>query len=195
MHPNPRFRPGDEAAMVAQALAIGFAHIFADTPAGPMVAHAPLSEVDGALRFHLARANRIVPHLAGARILASVAGPHGYISPNWYVAPTNQVPTWNYVAIEIDGIARALDEAGLRAQLDALADAHEPRPDPWTLAKTDPVIVAKLLAAIVGFEIAVTAVRGTDKRSQNKPEADRERVVAGLRAQGNDALAAAMAAP
>ena len=188
MHPNPAFRP-DPAALLDRAAARGFAHLFAATRAGPMVAHVPLTRHDDELWFHLARANRLHPHLDGATVLASIAGPDGYITPNWYARPVNQVPTWNYTAIEIDGVARALSEADLRAQLDALADRHEPRPNPWTLAKTDPHVVAALFRAIGGFAIRITAVRGTDKLSQHKGAEDNARVAAALRKQGNPALA------
>ena len=191
MHPNPSFRADGD--LLAHAAAIGFAHLFAPTLAGPMVAHAPLTRHGDRLRFHLARANRLHPHLDGAAIVASLAGPDGYISPNWYERPGNQVPTWNYVSIEIEGRARALPETALVEQLDALADAHEPRPDPWTRAKTDPAVFAKLLAAIEAFEIEVTAIRGTTKLSQNKSAADRAGVAAGLAARGNHALAALVA--
>lgn len=193
MHPNPAFRP-DAAALLDRAAQRGFAHLFAATPAGPMVARVPVTRHGDELWFHVARANRLHPHLDGATVLASIAGPDGYITPNWYARPANQVPTWNYTAIEVDGIARTLPEADLRAQLDALADRHEPRPDPWTLAKTDPQAVAAMLRAIQAFAFSVTAVRGTDKLSQNKGVDDRARVVAGLRTQGNAALAETMAA-
>ena len=192
MHPNPAFRPATD--LLDRVHARGFAHLFAATPAGPMVAHVPMTRHGDELWFHLARANRLHRHLDGAMVLASIAGPDGYLTPNWYTRPGNQVPTWNYTAIEVDGIARALGEADLHAQLDKLADRHEPRPDPWTLAKTDPAAVAALLRAIQGFAITVTAVRGTDKLSQNKSADDRARVVAGLRACGNGALADAMEA-
>lgn len=193
MHPNPAFRP-DPATLLDQAAAIGFAHLFVATPVGPKVAHAPVTRHGDRLRFHLARANPLHAHLDGATLLASIAGPEGYISPNWYVRPGNQVPTWNYVAIEIEGIARALLEADLLDQLDTLADRHEPRPGPWTRAKTDPAVIAAMLRAIEGFEIEVTAIRGTTKLSQNKGTADREGVIAGLRTRREDALAAAMEA-
>ncbi len=192
MHPNPAFRP-DPATLLEQAAAIGFAHLFVATPAGPMVAHAPVTLHGDRLRFHLARANPLHRHVDGAMLLASIAGPEGYVSPNWYVRPGNQVPTWNYIAIEIEGIARALADAALLDQLDTLADRHEPRPNPWTRAKADPAAITAMLRAIEGFEIEVTAVRGTTKLSQNKNAADRAGVIAGLRARGEDALAAAMA--
>ena len=178
--------------MLDYALDVGFAHIFASSPDGPVVVHAPIARVGSSVRFHVARSNRATPHLNDASILASIAGPHGYVTPNWYENPKDQVPTWNYVAVEIDGVARPTDETGLRELLDALANTHEPRPNQWILAKTDPVKVDAMLRAIVGFEIEITAVRGTAKLHQHKSEADREGVRAGLRALGNGSLAEAM---
>ena len=191
MHPDKRFHD-DPADLLARAAAIGFAHIFADTGAGPMVVHAPVTLHGERLRFHVARANRIAPHLDGASLLLGIAGPHGYVSPNWYAVPGNQVPTWNYIAVEIEGRATRIDEAALVEQLDQLADAHEPRPGPWTRAKTDPALFAGMLRAIQGFELEITAVRGTTKLSQNKDATDRAGVIAGLAARGNAALVAAM---
>ena len=112
MHPNPLFRP-DAAALLAEAERIGFAHIFAATADGPMVVHAPVTLHDDGLRFHVSRANRIVRHLEGAAVVASVAGPHGYVSANWYAVPGDQVPTWNYQTIEIDGGGVTVCNVGL----------------------------------------------------------------------------------
>ncbi len=193
MHPNQAFRFDSDAAMLDWAVARGFAHILAATADGPMVAHAPIVPAsDGAIRFHLARGNRLVPLLDGARVVLSVAGPDGYITPNWYTDPVRQVPTWNYVAVEIDGIARQLDEDGLIAQLDALAALHEPRifPDrPWTRAKMDDARFRAMLRAIIGFEVTITAVRGTNKLGQNKPLEDRIGAAEGLARSGDVALA------
>ncbi|GGA35600.1 FMN-binding negative transcriptional regulator [Sphingomonas psychrolutea] len=198
MHPNRAFRFADDASMLAFAAKRGFAHIFAGTPEGPMVAHAPITPFDGAFRFHVARGNPIARHLAGATLLLSVSDTDGYVSPSWYADPmgSTQVPTWNYVAIEIVGTARLLDDAELTAQLDTLATLHEPRVSPelpWTRAKTDPAYFDKLLKAIVGFEVTVEAVRGTTKLSQHRPHEDNVGVIAGLHRSGNPALAEAMA--
>ena len=43
------------------------------------------------------------------------------------------------------------------------------------------------LKAIVGIEIPIGRIEGKWKVSQNRPEADRAGVVAGLRAQGGEA--------
>lgn len=198
MHPNPRFHADDREGMLDFSGATGFAHLFAATPAGPMVVHAPVTRAGDALHFHVARANRIAPHLAGAALIASVAGAQGYVSPSWYERPGDQVPTWNFVCVEVEGVAAPLDEAALVAHLDALAAQHEPRvasDRPWTRAKMADAAFRALLGAIAGFALPADAVRGTTKLSQNKREGDRARVIAGLAASGNAALAAAMAGP
>ncbi|MDB5695347.1 MAG: hypothetical protein JWN21_890 [Sphingomonas bacterium] len=179
MHPNPAFRP-DEAGLLDRAA--GFAHLFVATPVGPLVAHAPLTRHGEELWLHLARANRLFPHLAGATVLASVAGPDGYLTPNWFARADDQVPTWNYTAIEIEGMVRPLSRDDLLTQLDTLAERHEPNPNPWTRAKTDPAKIDAMLRAIGGFAITVTGLRGTDKLAQHKSAADRAGMIAGLRA-------------
>jgi transcriptional regulator len=197
MHPNRAFHDLDDAAALALAERIAFAHVFAFAGGQPMVAHAPIVRFGpDRFRFHLARSNRLARHLDGATVLLSLVGAHGYVTPNWYDRPGDQVPTWNYVAVEIDGIARALDEAALTEQLDRLSDLHEPglSSSPWTRAKMNPARFDVLRKAICGFEVTVGAVRVTNKLSQNKPAHDRVGVIAGLEASGNAALALAIRA-
>jgi len=197
MHPNRAFR-ADQAAMLDWAAGIGFAHIFVTTPDGPAVVHAPLvRHGDDRLRFHMARGNRAFAAMDGARAVASISGPQGYVTPNWYVDGRQQVPTWNYVAVEIEGPVRLLDEDALVDQLDTLAAVHEPRvlPDnPWTRDKMDEDRFRAMLRAIAAFELTAEAVRETVKLSQNKSPEDRTSLIAGLTASGNTALAQAMLA-
>lgn len=193
MHPNTAFRFGDDRAALDWALARGFAHVFAATAEGPMVAHAPIVPAgDGAVRFHLARGNRMAPLLDGARVTLSIAGPDGYITPNWYAEPAQQVPTWNYVAAEIDGTCLKIGEEKLIALLDTLAEIHEPRlslGNPWTRAKMEDDRFRAMLRAIIGFEVTIEAVRGTNKLGQNKADADIRGAAEGLARTGNTALA------
>src|SRR3569833_154325 len=157
MHPNRAFRFDSDAAILDWAVARGFAHIFADTPDGPMVVHAPIVAVGtDAVRFHVSRGNRMAPHLDGARVLISIAGPDVYITPNWYVDGAASVPTWNYVSAEIDGTARAIDEETLTDQLDRLAALHEPRVAPhrpWTRDKMPEDRFRVLFLVFFGFVV------------------------------------------
>jgi transcriptional regulator len=184
MHPAPAFAWEDEAAMRAFVADVAFAHVFVAAPGGTAVVHVPLLVVAAGLQFHLPRRNRAAPLIEGAVVIASVAGPDAYVSPGWYVA-ADQVPTWNYVAVEAEGSARPLDEAELVDHLDALSAEQErrlaPRPA-WTRAKMTPGRFAAMLPAICGYELRVDHWRGTRKLSQNKPAADRGGVIAGLAA-------------
>jgi transcriptional regulator len=196
MHPNSAFRPqqGDLAELLVRE--IGFAAIFAATPDGPRVAHAPvvLSDDAATLQFHLARGNALTRHLDGATVLTVVQGPDAYVSASWYEA-ADQVPTWNYVAVEMEGTVSKLDDAALIAQLDTLSAIHEARVGanpPWTRDKMNTALFSKMTGAITGFELRITAWRPTIKLSQNKPADERERVAAGVEATGHGALAQLM---
>ena len=196
MHPNSAFRPRQDDLAELLVREVGFAAVFASTPDGPRVAHAPvvLSDDRTTLQFHLARGNALTRHLGGAIALAVVQGPDAYVSASWY-AEADQVPTWNYVAIEMEGVARRLDDAELVAQLDTLSANHEGRVGanpPWTRAKMNPALFSKMTGAIVGFEMRIAAWRPTIKLSQNKSTDERGRVIAGVEATGHGALAELM---
>lgn len=195
MHPNPSFRHGERALHEALIGEIGFAMVFAETPDGPRVAHTPLlSTGDGAVQFHLARGNALSRHLPGNRALIVINGPEAYVSPRWYADP-DQVPTWNYVALELEGPVRKMEPEGLLAMLDTLSQRNEARiaeGTPWTMDKMSPAMRDRLLAGIVGFEMEVLAWRDTMKLSQNKKDPERARVIEGLERAGSRAIAQMM---
>ncbi len=193
MHPNAVFRWDDRDALRIFAREIGFGVLFATTPDGPRVAHVPFVFLDeDRIAFHVARGNGIAKHLGGAEALFVVNGPDAYISPDWYGLDHNQVPTWNYLAVELQGQVTKLDQDGLVAQLDALSAEQEarlaPKPE-WTRAKMDATVFDKMTGAITGFEMRITAWRSTAKLGQNKPAEARARVADALDAQGRKAIA------
>jgi transcriptional regulator len=192
MHPNPIFRWEDRASLRAFAEQMGFGTVFAATPDGPRVAHVPFVFLDGErIGFHVARGNGIAKHLDGAEALLVVNGPDGYISPDWY-GIDDQVPTWNYLSLELQGLVAKMDRDTLIAQADALSAQHEvrlaPKPE-WTRSKMSDGLFDKMLGAIIGFELRPTAWRGTAKLGQNKAEAVRMAAADGADAAGNRALA------
>jgi len=191
MHPHPAFRWTDEQAMLAFMEEVAFATICVD---GPALVHSPVVVAERNLRFHVSRANRAVPQLDGARAIASLLGPDAYVSPDWYGTP-DQVPTWNYIAVEAEGPLRRLEEAELAALLDALSGAHEARlaPKPaWTRAKMSPGRFETMLKAIVGYELQVEALRGTRKLGQTKSEAERRASADAVNAAGKADIARLM---
>jgi transcriptional regulator len=194
MHPNSAFRRDDRALLESLLEEIGFGMVFATTPDGPRVAHVPLLYTgDGAVQFHLARGNALARHLDGATALAVVNGPDGYISPRWYPdGGVEQVPTWNYVALELEGRVRKMDEDGLVGLITALSDKHEARVSsgtPWTMDKLSENRRRGLINAIVGFEMEVQAWRETLKLGQNKTAEDRAALAAGLEGEGATGIA------
>ena len=196
MHPNVAFRtklaPEEERQYLVQWVRdIGFGSIFMTTPDGPRVAHAPFVCADGKLQFHLARGNALTKHIAGSVALAVAGGPNGYVSPDYYIA-ANQLPTWNYISIELEGPVRAMDQEGLIALLDDLGAVNEAKlapKEPWTRDKMDDAKFHKMLGGIIGFEMEVMAWRPTLKLSQNKTEAERMRVADELEKLGKKAMA------
>jgi len=195
MHPNAHFRSDDRALFETLIDEIGFGMVFAATPDGPRVGHTPLlSTGDGAVQFHLARGNALVRHLDGGTALAVITGPDGYVSPRWY-EDDQQVPTWNYISVELEGRVRRMDQDGLLGCLEMLTVRHEARVragKSWTMDKLTQENRRRLLDAIVGFEMEIQAWRPTLKLSQNKPAAERERLAAGLEAEGSPAIAQLM---
>lgn len=195
MHPNAAFRHPDRDLLETLIDQIGFGMVFAQTPDGPRVAHvALLSTGDGAVQFHLSRGNALAKHLADSTALIVVNGPDGYVSPRWYADPA-QVPTWNYVALELEGRVRRMDAEGTLAQITELSEKHEGRiaaGQPWTMDKLPPERLRALLAGVVGFEMEIQAWRETMKLSQNKDAAERERLAAGLESEGAVGIARLM---
>ncbi|WP_114520606.1 FMN-binding negative transcriptional regulator [Altererythrobacter sp. ZODW24] len=195
MHPNPAYRLDDRALHEALLDEVGFGMVFAPTPDGPRVVHTPIiSTGDGAVQFHIARGNALAKHLAGETALITVNGPDGYVSPRWYLdRPT--VPTWNFVAIEIEGRVRRMEQDGLIAMLDNLSARHEARIEGgknWTREKLDPDLFRRMLGAIVGFEMEIQAWRPTFKLGQDDSAADRASIAEGLEASGSPAIAQLM---
>ncbi|MCO5098107.1 MAG: FMN-binding negative transcriptional regulator [Rhodocyclaceae bacterium] len=140
----------------------------------------------GTLRAHMARANPHWRELQGAaECLVVFMGPQGYVTPSWY--PSKQeaqkvVPTWNYVTVQAWGKPRLVEDAAwLRRQLDDLTHAREStRPHPWAVGDAPDDYIAAQMRAIIGIEIPIARIEGKWKLSQNRTEADRAGVAAGL---------------
>lgn len=148
------------------------------------------------LRGHLARANPQATALeeSGGEALAVFTGPHAYVSPSYYASKKlagKVVPTWNYATVHVHGIARIVEEAAwLDAMLDGLTQRMEAgRPEPWQTADAPPEFHEAMRRGIVGVELEVTRLEGKWKMSQDKSEADRSSTAAGLRADGQAAVA------
>lgn len=197
MHPNQAFRQPDHFSNEAMVNDIGFGMVFAQTPDGPRVAHTPLlltgalSKGESKVQFHLARGNKLSRYLDGTTALLVVNGPDAYISARWY-EDSNQVPTWNYAALELEGEVRRMESGNLPQLLAQLTARHEAEirgGTPWTMDKLSTQKREGLLNAIIGFEMRVECCRETFKLSQNKSAGEKKRIEEGLEAQGDIRLA------
>ncbi|MHB1334117.1 MAG: FMN-binding negative transcriptional regulator [Sulfuriferula sp.] len=160
-------------------------------PAGvPFVTHLPFlfepaAGVHGRLLGHVARANPQWQHFAsGHAVLAVFHGPHAYVSPSWYASPG--VPTWNFAAVHVQGIARVIeDKASFATLLEQLTQTHEASmASPWQPDFSGDRH-AKMLDAIVGFEIDISDIQAKFKLSQNRSSVDRQSVMNELSLSSN----------
>ena len=195
MHPSRAFAWQDRDACLRFAAERAFAHVFTADGDAMFVVHVPILVREGQVLFHVARRNAIADHLANRRVLISVSGREAYQSANWYVSD-NQVPTWHYEAVEIEGVARPLDQNGLVELLDRLSERfetlHSPE-RPWTRGKMDDGKFEAMTKAIIGFEVDPTEVRGTRKFNQHKAAEDLAATIEGQTGAGRADIVAAIA--
>jgi transcriptional regulator len=146
----------------------------------------------GTLVGHVARANGIW-HSFSKTVTSVVVfqGPQTYITPSWY--PTKQahgkaVPTWNYAVVHAHGIPAVIeDKEWLLEHVRQLSEVHESeRPKPWAVSDAPPDFIQSLLNGIVGVEIPITRIEGKWKTSQNRSQADKLGIVAGLDEHNDD---------
>ena len=185
--PNHFAAPDDEA-LFAAIERYSFATLVSQGKNGLVASHLPLllDRTPAALVGHMARANSQWQEAAGQEVLAIFAGPHAYISPQWYEAK-QVVPTWNYVAVHAYGRLELIDDAAeTEAVLRRTVTHYEAsQPQPWTLAGPQE-FVARLAAQIVAFRIPVARIEGKWKLNQNHPAERRAKVVAALARQGDE---------
>jgi transcriptional regulator len=151
----------------------------------------------GALHGHLARNNDQWKLGAVGEALAIVRGPDAYISPGWYASKAEHgrvVPTWNYVTAHVYGRLVVHDDPVWTEHLvRRLTTKHEAyRERPWSVDDAPRPFIEGQLRAIVGIELEITRIEAKAKLSQNRPPADIDGVIAGLRERGDKASADAV---
>ena len=136
------------------------------------------------LLAHMAKANPQWQQIQEQKVLVTLQGEHAYISPCWYESAG--VPTWNYQAVHIRGIAESFtDPKKLKRVVDKLTEQNESGyPDPW---QSD--YAASMLRGIIGIEISITSIQCKFKLSQNRSVQDQSNVKEQLVNRGYEALA------
>ena len=169
----------------------GWATLAVNGEEAPLMSHLPclVSPLDpgGSSRHvvvegHLPRADPVVPFIqAGGPVLLAFQGPHGYVSAGWYHQEPS-VPTWNYVAVHITGVAEELRGEDAMAILRATVEHFEAaRPDPWVLSGAAEEYARRIASAVFCFRVEATLINARRKLSQDKEKVVVERVIEALR--------------
>lgn len=166
-------------------------------PAEEAPGSAPQGARLGALHGHVARNNPQWELGAAGESLVIVRGPDAYVSPGWYASKAEHgrvVPTWNYVTAHVYGRLTVHDDPAWKEDLvRRLTGKHEAhRARPWTVDDAPRAFFEGQLRAIVGVCLEITRIEAKAKLSQNRPAADIDGVLAGLREQGDDRTADAV---
>jgi transcriptional regulator len=189
---NPRWFKEDRLQFLhAEIRKIGFGTLVTSAASSMLASHVPLMldtsrGEQGILYGHIARGNlQWRDTTPGSEGLAIFLGPDAYVTPRWYQTKKEDgkvVPTWNYVAIHVRGpVTFFEDPERLREVVTELTALHESAAeDPWKVTDAPVDYIQAQLKSIVGFEMPITRVEGKWKMSQNRPEPDREGVIAGL---------------
>lgn len=194
MFQPPIFREERTEVMQAMMRKHPFATLISTMAGCPQADHLPLVLRDGGrgmgiLEGHMAVANPLWRNAeAGIRVLAVFQGPQGYVTPSWYPSKAEHgrvVPTWNYVVVHARGTLQFCREPEwLMEHLTQLTAQHETgRELPWSVGDAPTEFIMRQLRGLVGFDIVIEELTGSWKVSQNRSDADRDGVVAGLEAQ------------
>lgn len=139
----------------------------------------------GVLYGHVAKANSQWKEAPIGEALAIFNGPGAYITPSWYISKQEHgkvVPTWNYAAVHAYGQAEFFEDADrLYDVVTRLTDLYEhPRAESWAVTDAPAEFIKSQLRGIVGLRMPISRIDAKRKMSQNRSEADRAGVVAGL---------------
>jgi transcriptional regulator len=190
MYQPPHFRVEDRAALIGVIRAHPLAQLVTAGPGGLMANPIPFIVIEKGealiLRAHLARANPQWKEIAaGAETLAIFQSVDHYVTPGWYETKRETgkvVPTWNYVIVQARGAIHVDDSPEwLSRQIDALTRQQEESVgSDWQVSDAPERFIAAQMRGIVGIEMKVESVTGKFKLSQNRSDADRRGVAAGL---------------
>lgn len=156
----------------------------------PVATHLPLEllpDTDGQFQLvgHLAKANPQWKLLGQPTpSLAIFSGPHSYISSSWY--DHVNVPTWNYLAVQITGRTRLLTDDETLAFLRQQVDKHEAySKHPISVESMTEGYVRKEMRGIVAFTMSIDTLQGAAKLSQNRDDKNYQNIISELEQTDN----------
>ncbi len=138
---------------------------------------------------HLAKENPQRNHVEqGAEGTIVFSGAHTYISPANYSSRVS-VPTWNYMAVYVYGRCELLPEERKMELISQLVAHHEPDYFEGAFKELPQTYLDRLMPQFTAFRFGISRMEHRFKLSQEKPEADRQRIIEQLKSTGktNDA--------
>jgi len=193
MRHNPFYETSD-VTVVRELIAENPWVTLVSNPAGGLVAsHYPVLLEDGegvSVLTHVGRPDEQLHQFGKGEMLMIVSGPHGYVSPSWYVEGSTPAPTWNFVVAHCYGVPQILGEEENLRVLTRLVDHFEQHVDaPLAL---DQEFGRRLARGTVGIRLSIDRFICKVKMSQDKDRQSQKQVLEALRREGayrNDALA------
>ena len=173
----------DEAEVIQFMQRFSFATIITAKNNYPIATHLPFldqkKEDKIILQSHFALANSQWKEIEKDEVLVIFSEPHAYISASNYDTKEN-VPTWNYISVHAYGKGKVMNDLTrtfdiLEATINYFDKSYQAQWESLPLAyKT------KMAKGIVAFEVVVTDLQAKKKLSQNRSEAEKEKIISQL---------------
>jgi len=185
MYSLPYFKEKDPAVIKAFLQKHSFAMLIGSHDGFPVATQVPLlvEEREGQLflKGHIMRnTDHHKAFEANPNVLCVFSGPHAYVSASWYTNPQN-ASTWNYMSVHAKGTLTFLEQDELLNILEKTTRHYENNDEsPASYHRLPDDYVEKLSKAIVGFEVAVTALNNVFKLSQNRDQTSYENIITQL---------------
>jgi transcriptional regulator len=197
MRHNPQHAVTDELVVRRLIQENPWASIVSHADGNIVASHYPvLLDEEGdelAILTHVGRPDEQYHQFGTGEVLLIIAGPHGYISPSWYVEGATPAPTWNFSVAHCYGVPQILDADQNLRVLTRLVEHFERHVEaPVAL---EPTFGARLAMGTVGIRVPIRRFLCKVKMSQDKDPQSQQRVLQALRGAGpyaNSALAEAM---
>lgn len=132
------------------------------------------------LETHISKGNFQAKVLKdGDEVLCDFLGANSYISSSWY--DHKNVSTWNYEAVQIRGKIKLMTDEELYEHLRKLTFKYEkPQKCPMLVENMGEEYVRKEMRGAFGINIFPTEIYVASKLSQNRNEANAERIISNL---------------
>ncbi|MEP7228666.1 MAG: FMN-binding negative transcriptional regulator [Ginsengibacter sp.] len=181
MYKLPHFTEEDEDAIFDFMNKNSFAIIAGYDGNFPVATHVPMDiKKEGGKIFLTGHMMKNTDHhkafLQNENVLVIFNGPHCYVSASWY--PKKEVAsTWNYIDVHAKGKIKFTDEDGTKKIIESITDKYEGTESDAAFRKLPAEYVDRLVKAIIGFTVEISAIGNVFKLSQNHEFATRKSIV------------------